>query len=189
MPRVATKPRCSKPMARGGECCRPQGHNPPCYTGQPHKKKGGGDSKNLVATIKQDITRASRGLEELKNENKELNDMLNQAYNHNDLDRITELLTKITKSARELLTIEPKPAEGTPIYTGEMKMYITQYRDDDSVLLTSDAQPIILNQFHNPAIDGAENQSQIFFERWDSSGFRVTHGWVDSVSRKVVQIG
>ena len=55
------------------------------------------------------------------------------------------------------------------------------------VVLTEDGRRPILNDWHTSA-DGPESDDVVYCERWTAQG-RVFHGYVDSVSRKVVQTG
>lgn len=43
------------------------------------------------------------------------------------------------------------------------------------------------DEWHRPEIDGPESES-VYVERYDTTG-RVFHGFVDAISRKIVQVG
>lgn len=53
------------------------------------------------------------------------------------------------------------------------------------ILLTEDGLPASTNEWHT----GDEHGDSVYVERWDGPGRRTFHGYVDPVSRKLVQTG
>lgn len=52
---------------------------------------------------------------------------------------------------------------------------------------TEDGRPA-LPAFHRPDVDGDESADAVYYERYAVGG-RISHGWVDRVSRRIVQTG
>ncbi len=61
--------------------------------------------------------------------------------------------------------------------------------DVREAILTEDGRTANLYDWHSPLLDGDYSEGSVYVERWQAGVGRTFHGYVDSVSRKVVQTG